>query len=370
MDRIQYIGIDVDDNAFHVAVADSNGEIHQQFKCEASASGLARQLDRLGPKKSQRLCYEATYLGFSLQRSLDRKGYDCRVIAPSSIPQAPGQTVKTNRKDCEKLARLFAKDMLVEVEVPDPQTEQDRALIRSRHFLVEQRSSLKRHVLSFCRQQGWHYLQEQKVHQYWTKAHHRWLEEKMKKASGRVQRLLSILLGQLRQIDQSIESLEEGMDQMSGEPRYEQGVKALRCFKGVATTTALTILAEIGDIRRFSHPRQLVSYAGIDLREYSSGDKEVRWKISKMGSRHLRRVLVESAQLSWRSISCSKEHKRRKKEAPPEFVEIAERCQKRLYLKGWRLHARHKPLNKIKVACARESLGFIWESLQKKRLVS
>jgi transposase len=126
----------------------------------------------------------------------------------------------------------------------------------------------------------------------------------------------------------------------------------------------MTINLEIGDISRFDHPSPLTSFSGMDISEYSSGGKERKYHITKMGNRRLRTAVIEAAQFAIRSPRVSQDLRNRRKDAPYKSIETADRCMNRLYKKANRLKYRGKETNKIKVACAREMLGFIWESLK------
>ena len=123
------------------------------------------------------------------------------------------------------------------------------------------------------------------------------------------------------------------------------------------------MITEIGDVKRFAHPRQLVSWAGMDIREYASGGKSTRLGITRQGNRYLRTAFIEANQRGYRSASISKDVKTRRAKSPSEYVAIADRCLRRLNKKGNRLLLAGKHPNKVKVACAREMVGFVWESL-------
>jgi transposase len=142
-------------------------------------------------------------------------------------------------------------------------------------------------------------------------------------------------------------------------------VQALTCYKGIKNLFALTMITEIGDVKRFPHPRQLVSWIGMDIREYSSGGKYNRFGITKQGNRYLRTAFVEANQRGYRTARVTKDLKARRKSTDPEFISIADRCLRRLNKKGNRLRLAGKHPNKVKVACAREMVGFVWESLHK-----
>jgi transposase len=135
-------------------------------------------------------------------------------------------------------------------------------------------------------------------------------------------------------------------------------------FRGIDTLSAMTLVCEIGDIRRFAHPRQLTSYVGLDVAEYSSGGKQRKKGITKTGNWHIRTTLTESCQIAYRSPILSKRLKQSRAEQPPQIVDVATRCMHRLHKKGTRMLYAGKHKNKIKTACAREMLCFIWEAMR------
>lgn len=139
----------------------------------------------------------------------------------------------------------------------------------------------------------------------------------------------------------------------------------MTCYIGIKNLFALTKITEIGDVKRFPHPRQLVSWIGMDIREYSSGGKHNRFGITKHGNRYLRTAFIEANQRGYHTARISKYLKARPKNTDPELINIADRCLLRLNKKGSRLLIAGKHPNKVKVACAWEMVGFVSESLHK-----
>lgn len=142
-------------------------------------------------------------------------------------------------------------------------------------------------------------------------------------------------------------------------------IQGLESFRGIGTLTAMSVIFEIGGARRFDHPKRLLSYAGLDIREYSSGGHERKFGMSKLGNSYLRKAVASASQLAMNPVSLSRGLKKRRVQCEQEMIVIADRCMDRLSKKSYHLRKREKPNNKIKVACAREMLGFIWEALQK-----
>ncbi|MBY0472136.1 IS110 family transposase [bacterium] len=369
MKKIMHLGIDVDDNAFHgCGLFESGGKEQMlEFKTKPSIGSLMQKLGNLQKEGfSLKVCYEATYLGFSLCRDLQDKKVHCDVIAPSSIPTRSGKTAKTDKIDTRDLARYYKNGLLSIVEVPAPETEKIRDLIRSRDFIAQQSRDLKRHILSTCRRMGIHYHASipWKNARHFTHGHKQWIETEMnKQKDAHFQFNMMMLLSQLRQFETQLEHYKAEIEKISETASYKKKVKALTCYRGIDVLSAMTFIVELGDIKRFSHPRKLTSYAGMDLREYSSGGKERRYSMSKMGNVHIRTTAVETCQRPNLTPQVSRSLKLRREGTSPKFIEIADRCMKRLYQKSTRMLYAGKPANKIKVACARELLGFVWESL-------
>ena len=153
------------------------------------------------------------------------------------------------------------------------------------------------------------------------------------------------------------------IEELAATPRYREAVQSLTCYKGIKNLFALTMITEIGDIQRFPHPRQLMSWIGMDVREYSSGGKHNRMGITKQGNRYLRTAFIEANQRGYRSTRLGRNLQGRRQGTPSELIQIADRCLRRLNKKGNRLLLAGKHPNKVKVACAREMVGFVWESL-------
>jgi transposase len=172
--NIIHIGIDVDDQAFHgAAFIAETGEV-LEFKSRPTTKGLCNQMEKMSKQWSSRqikICYEATYTGFTLQRELSDKGFLCEVIAPSSIPRVHGNQVKTDRIDAAKLAQFYASGILTIVMQPEPEMERDRDLMRSREFILHQLSDIRSHIQSLLRRNNMHYKAETKNASHWTKHH-------------------------------------------------------------------------------------------------------------------------------------------------------------------------------------------------------
>jgi transposase len=349
--KIIYVGLDVDDKHYHGAALDKGtGEIIN-FKCRPTLKGLIGQLDKINqyfPGSTLSLCYEATYIGYTLQRDLSAKGYPCEVVAPTSIPSPRGKQVKTDRIDATQLAQFYANGLVTIVSVPNAEHEQDRDLLRSRQNLVQQQAQVRKHMQALLRRNALHYKAETGNKSHWTKYHYGWLERTVEASTGSLKVNLTLLLRQLKGLNSIVAEYSQHIEELVKTPRYEKPVQALTCYKGIKNLFALT-----------------VSWVGMDIREYSSGAKHNRFGITKHGNRYLRTAFIEANQRGYRTARISKDIKARRAHTPLEYIDIADRCLRRLNKKGNRLLIAGKHPNKVKVACAREMVRFVWESLRK-----
>lgn len=362
---ILFIGLDVDDKAFHGVGLSAEG-VETEFKIKPTIGALTQKLEALKRYGDLKICYEATYVGFSLCREIRKRGFDCEVIAPSLVPRKPGQQVKTDRIDARKLAKYFMNKDLVVVHVPDVEDENVRDLVRSRGFLKDQSKRLKLHILSLCRRMGLRYREAGAVTSYWRQAHFQWLENQAKTESFSKAFKFNLmkLIDQLKTLENEISFYDEEIENISKSEKYKKKVEALCCYRGIDTLTAMVCITEIVDISRFDHPRRMTSFCGMDLIEDSSGGKEKRFHMTKMGNSYLRKAIIESCQTVFQIPRVSKRLKSQRQNIDEKFIDIADRCMKRLHKKSTRLLYGGKVKNKIKVACARELLGFMWESLR------
>jgi len=259
--------------------------------------------------------------------------------------------------------QFYANDLLTLVAIPEPEQEQDREqdrdLIRSRQKLLEQQTELRKHIQALLRRNGRHYKVETQNKTHWTLHHYGWLERTIKASSGSLKVNLELLVRQLKGISHILTEYGQQIEALAKTPRHEPLVQALTCYKGIKNLFALTMITEIGDVKRFPHPRQLVSWIGMDIREYSSGGKHNRFGITKHGNRYLRTAFIEANQRGYRTARITKDLKARRKNTDPELINIADRCLRRLNKKGNRLLVAGKHPNKVKVACAREMVGFV-----------
>ena len=365
MRKVLHVGLDVDDKSFHIgAFCKETGEIFEMTS-KPNVGNLMRKLEKLTAQDFElKLCYEATYIGYTLCRELNKNGYKTEIIASSMIPGVSSGRVKTDRLDAMKLAIYYSNNLLTPIHIPTEEEEQDRDLLRARNFLVDQRKTLRRHILSACRRNNLHYKVETGSKYHWTKTHENWLIDRVNKLSDAVRLNFEILLRQLEKLTEGIAEYDKAIEELAETEKYKKKKDALNCFRGIGTLTAMTLITEIGDVRRFKHPRQLTSYCGMDISEYSSGGKEKKFGITKMGNWRIRTAVIESCQRLDRVKTLSKRLKAHRNGQDLKVIDIADRCTARLKKKSNHLLDLGKHRNKVKVACAREFLGFVWKTLQ------
>jgi transposase len=302
-----------------------------------------------------RIVYEAGPCGYELHRRLTKAGYNCQVAAPALTPRKPGERVKTNRRDAAKLGRYLRANELTFIVVPDEDRESLRDLIRSRQSVQKDVGRVRKQIVHLLLRYGHRYRDGQA----WTQRYWKWL--KTIKLEGEHSRFvfaemivsLEYRVSQLHRYDEQVELAAQ-------KPEYQPYVAALRTLRGIKTLSAMTVLSELGDLRRFATAPQLMAAVGVVPSEYSTGDKTSRFSITKTGNAHMRRIAVEAAWQYRRWPTPSGTIKARRKGQPKEIVDIAEKCEKRLSSKFFRMTRRNKKSTVVAVAVARELLGFIW----------
>lgn len=366
--NILHGAFDVDENSFTVAFYDLVTETVTRLKSASSSQSLINKIKAKGYSlKDIRLCYESTYLEFSLYRQLRNQDVNCDVIATSSIPKPPGKKVKTDRIDASKLAEYFARGLLTVVHAPTKEEEIIRDLIRSRGLLVKQMKMTKTHITSLCRRMDIDYRKSigKPKANYWTQPHYKWLEKQINNLpdSSFLKINLSALLTSCNSAELMVKHYDDQIKQISRSKPYAKKADVLNCFRGIDTLSSMTLISEFGDIKRFPHPTKTAAYAGLAIKEYSSAGKEKKFGITKTGNKYIRTTAIEACQYALQPPKVSRALQDRRQGVDPKFIKIADRCMHRLYKKSVRMLYRGKHKNKIKVACARELLCFVWEAL-------
>lgn len=360
MSKVRFVGLDVHADTIAVAVAEPGGEVRAHGVIPNRLESVRKLIGKLGPAKEIRACYEAGPTGYVLYWQLTQLGVSCEVIAPSLVPTKAGDRVKTDRRDAEKLARCYRAGELTAVWVPDAAHEALRDLVRAREAAKKDQLKARHRLGKFLLRHG----KRPEGMKAWTKQHLEWIGTDVKFDQPALEATLQDYLDEVKHVAERIIKLEKAIDEAvrQAPPEIRAVVEALQALRGVAQTTAATIVSELGSLARFESPRQLMGYSGLVAREHSSGNRVQRGSITKTGNAHLRRVLVEAAWAYQHRPNVTGFLLRRQKSLAisDEVKQIAWKAQYRLNKRYKAMSARGKNKNQIVTALGRELLGFIW----------
>ncbi len=353
------VGLDTDKSHIDIGLAEPlpKGELRYWGKIAYERTALERVVRRLQKDGRQlRVCYEAGPCGYSIHRWLNgRPGVTCEVIAPAMTPRRPGERVKTNRRDCLALAKLLRAEELRAVWVPDVAHEAMRDLVRARSAAVEDGIRCRQRIGGFLLRQDVRYRGKP-----WTKKHRAWLG-RLAFAEPAHRLMFGELLDALDQAQARRDRLADHIAELVPSWSLAWLVNALQVLRGYRLINAATVVAEIGDPRRFDSPRQLMGFVGLVPSERSTGDKVRRGRITKAGNGRARKALIEAA---WTYAWPAKRPKAGSDHDAPALRTIADKARHRLGGHYRRLVARGKLRAVAVTAIARESVGFIWAIAQ------
>ncbi|MGZ6623578.1 MAG: IS110 family RNA-guided transposase [Solirubrobacteraceae bacterium] len=351
------VGLDVHATKVVAAVLDvETGEL-AFFSMTADVARVAGFCGGLpGPVRA---AYEAGPTGYGLARELARREVQCVVAAPSKIPRGSGERVKTDRRDAELLARLLLAGKLHPVRVPGREEEALRDLIRAREAVRVDLMRCRHRLSKLLLRHGIRFEDGDA----WTTRHRQWLST-ITLAQPAAQATLLDARGAVDALVHRREQLErEIIALLPGSPWSVQSSR-LRCMRGLDTLSAVGLCAEVGDFASFRKPAQLMSYVGLVPSETSSGQQRRLGSITKTGSTHARRLLVEAAWHYRKRPRIGTTLTERQADQPPEAIAIAWSAQRRLHRTWTRLEQRNKRRTLIAVAAARELAGFCWAICQ------
>lgn len=352
--RMAYIGMDVHKDSIALARAPS-GRAEPEYLGEipntpAAVAKLAKTLGAGGAPN--RFCYEAGPCGYVLHRQLLELGHDCLVAA------APARLrVKTDRRDALELARLFRAGLLEPVWVPDAEHEAVRSLCRCRTDFKVHEHQQRQQLTGFVLLRGHHWPSGKSR---WTQAHCRWLEA-LKFEQELDRRTCDEYLTAVRQATQRVADLDARLQELLPDWSLAPLVADLRALRGIDWLAAMLLAAELGDLRRFEAPQQLMSYLGMTPSENSSGARRRQGGITKAGNAHARRLLVEAAWCYRFPARITGHLERKARDASPQARDIAWKAQRRLCRKFRRLALKGKNPKAVCVAVGRELAGFVWD---------
>ena len=356
-DSTIHVGLDVHKESIAVAYA-APGDEPQWLGDFGSRQVDIERFVRTLQSKGKTLCfaYEAGPTGFGLYRYLSRRGFACRVVSPTHIPKASGERVKTDKRDALNLARLLRNGDLRAIYVPTVEDESLRDLSRAREDAMHDLSEARLRLKSFLLRHDVRY--EGRAN--WGAAHTRHLQDKVTLPTPVQQRVFQDYLDTVKRHHERLQRLEADLLEAAQTWRWYPVVKALQALRGFQFTAAVTVVAELGDLARFGHPKQLMSYLGLTPSEYSSGANRRLGGITKCGNSHARRMLIEAAWSYRYKEKVSRAIAERNEGQPVAIQEKAWAAQIRLCKRFRKLQARGLHKNKIVTAIARELCGYIW----------
>lgn len=356
MKTIRYVGLDVHKADICIAYASGAEEVRHHGTIANTGASLDMAVRKLvGSGEPLYFVYEAGPGGYGIYRHLTAKGYACMVAAPALIPRKPGDRVKTDKRDAAMLARLCRAGELTAVTVPDADDEAVRDLFRARCDAKQMEKTARQNLLSFLLRIGQAYSGSR----HWTKTHWSWLES-LSLAYSAQQLALQEYIDTIKQCSARVSRYDQMLHDVSMQWKRYTDVRNLQSLRGVSFLSAVGIVAEVGDLRRFRSAKQLMAYAGLVPSENSSGAKVRRGGITKSGNRHLRWLLVESAWSYRMKARKSVYLLKRQGELSAGAAELSWKAQVRLCGRYQRLLQKGKPKAKVVVSIARELAGFIW----------
>lgn len=356
--NITIVGLDTHKSSIDIVTAQTGGvqEVRHWGKIGSDMASLDRAIRRLRSRGAElRFVYEAGPCGYGIYRHLIAKGFSCAVVAPSMVPRKSGDRIKTDRRDAEILARLERAGELTHINVPREDDEAMRDLTRGREDAVKAQRTARQRLGAFLLRYGCRFPGKKT----WGPSYMRWLAD-ITMPHPAQQITLQEYIHAVRECTERVDRLTEQIQKLLPTWRMTHVVKALQALRGVGQIVATTFVAEIGDIRRFPKPQQLMTYLGLVPSEHSSGDTVMRGSITKTGNGHVRRALVEAAHAYGFPARVSRILLKRQDDLPQNIRDIAWKAQVRLCGRFRRLMARGKLRTKVVTAIARELVGFVW----------
>lgn len=359
-DYCAYVGLDVHKESIAIAVAPrGRGEVSYRNEIPNRPKSIKKMVEKLINEFHSELLlfsYEAGPCGYDVYHQLIALSQDCEVVAPSLIPKRAGDRVKTDKRDAIGLARFSRSGELTAVWVPELEQEAMRDLTRAREDAKSVELKAKQQLGAFLLRHGKIYTLEKTR---WTKGHFNWLETV--KFNNPIQQIV------LQEYSDAVKDAVKRVAGLVGEMHNALKIWSLRpvienliALRGIDIITAMTVMAELGDISRFDSPRQLMAFLGLVPSEYSSGGKRRLGSLTKTGNCHVRRVLIESS-WSYRFPARKTKHLRQKEaKASKRVQQISWAAQKRLCGRYQSLLESGKVKQQACTAVARELSGFIW----------
>jgi transposase len=356
---IMFVGMDVHKKSIDITAAENghDGKVAHVACIGGDLKSLDTAIDKVAATgRELRVVYEAGPCGFVIYRHLKARGMACTVVSPAGVPKKPGDRVKTDRRDSKTLAVQHRAGSLRAIYVPEVEDEAMRDLIRGREDAVHNRRRARQRINSFLLRHGRSFSGANKK---WGAVHRRWLAEQYFDLPA--QRItLEEYIGTEEESDRRVERLTGQIGSLLEGWSWHPVVEALQALRGVQLLVAVTVVAEVGDLTRFT-PRGLMAFLGMIPSEYTTGDKRRQGAITKTGNAHVRRVLCEASHAYRYTPALTHYVRQRQKHLSQEIREIGWKAQLRLCGRYRHLAAARKHPHKIRMAIARELCGFMWD---------
>ena len=360
--NILFIGMDVHKESIVISLADDDrSEIRRYGSIGGTLTDFKKTLRKLvSTGKSLFFCYEAGPTGYELYRFIVSQGHQCIVVAPSLIPKKPGDKIKTDNRDADNLTRLLRSGDLTAVFVPNAEDEAIRDLSRAREDAVLVLKCAKQRLKSFLLRHNIRFDGSAN----WSEKHLHWLAESVNMPYPAQKVVYQEYLNSVTEANDRVKRFDKEILFHTKQWRLYPIVESLMALRGVRMVVSVTIIAELGDLTRFTNPKQLMCFLGLTPSEHSSGDKKKKGAITKTGNQHARRVLVEAGWAYRFHAKVSKEMQKRQDGTPLKVRDIAWKAQLRLTKRFSVMANNGKPRNVIVVAMAREIAAFMWAIAQ------
>lgn len=352
-----YVGLDMHKDTIAVAyVIGLGGDIKYLGTIGTrlkDIESLIRRLYSMGKKLV--MAYEAGPCGYWLYRYLTKKGITCLVLAPSKMPKKPGDKIKTDKRDAINIADLVRCGSVKPIYVPDVADEAIRDLSRAREDVMDTLKGAKARLKAFLLRQDIRYIGKAN----WGPAHMRWLANVVCPTSAQQ----IVFQEYIRMVDEQevrLRTLESSLKEEVKSWRFYPVVEAVQALRGVQFIVAVNVIAEIGDLRRFSNPRQLMAFLGMIPSEHTTGNRRRLGAITKTGNRLARKALVQGAHSYRYTAKVSRYMQKQLEGHSQEIQDISWKAQVRLCKRYRRLVARGVNKNKVIVAIGRELAAFMW----------
>jgi transposase len=358
MKKVRFLGLDVHADTIAAAVADPSGEVRSIGIIPNRADSIRRLVKKLGPAAHLRVCYEAGPTGYVIYWQLTGLGVHCDVVAPTLVPVKAGDRVKTDRRDAVKLARSYRAGDLTPVWVPDAAHEALRDLVRAREAAKKDQLRARHRLGKFLLRHG---RRPATGTTPWTQRYLTWVrQEHFEQPAQEATRLdylheVEHVADRLARLDHAIEDAVQ-----TAPARMRAVIEGLQALRGIARVSAVTIVAEVGELSRFTRAPQLMGYGGLGPREDSSGTRTRRGGITKTGNAHLRRIVIEAAWAYRHHPAVGGALRKRQATLSEEVKAIGWKAQLRLHARYRKLLGRGKCQQHVVTAVGRELLGFIW----------